>query len=212
MSATPSYDWSKAKISENNPCGIYGVDFIEYAGPDAAHFEKLFAKMGFSELAQIPNKKIKLFRQGDINFVLNAEPKTFAHKFSEQHGSAAVSTGFRVADAELAFKTAISRGARAYDGNEPSRGATPFFAIYGIGDSLVYFVDKKNHDELYTKTFGLKDNSVQPVGYGLKIIDHFIPLHLAFGYFIKLCLDLGGEAIIHDVVKMLFQKIRNDQP
>ena len=173
MSATPSYDWSKAKISENNPCGIYGVDFIEYAGPDAAHFEKLFAKMGFSELAQIPNKKIKLFRQGDINFVLNAEPKTFAHKFSEQHGSAAVSTGFRVADAELAFKTAISRGARAYDGNEPSRGATPFFAIYGIGDSLVYFVDKKNHDELYTKTFGLKDNSVQPVGYGLKIIDHF---------------------------------------
>jgi 4-hydroxyphenylpyruvate dioxygenase len=173
MSNTPTYEWSKAKITENNPCGIYGVDFIEYSGPDAAHFEKLFSKMGFSELAQIPNKNIKLFRQGDINFVLNCEPKTFGFQFAEQHGPAAASTGFRVADAELAFKTAISRGARAYDGNETSRGATPFFAIYGIGDSLVYFIDKKNHVDLYTKNFALKDNSIQPKGFGLKMVDHF---------------------------------------
>lgn len=173
MSNIQIIDWSKAKATTENPCGIYGVDFIEYSGADASHFEKLFTKMGFSEIAKIADKNIKLFRQGDINFILNCEPGTFSRTFSDEHGPCISATGFRVGDAEQAFKAAIKRGAKAYDGSETSRGASPFFAIYGIGNSLVYFIDKKNHDELYTKIFGLKDNSVRPIGYGLLQVDHF---------------------------------------
>ena len=58
MSKTQTIDWSKAKATEQNPCGIYGVDFIEYSGPDAGHFEKLFAHFGFSEIAKINGKNI----------------------------------------------------------------------------------------------------------------------------------------------------------
>lgn len=166
-------NWKDGKITEQNPCGLNGVDFIEYSGPDAVHFEKLFIQMGFIELGKIPNKNIKLFRQGDINFILNCEPQTFAAQFAKQHGPSVVSTGFRVGDASKAFAVAIERGAKVYDGNETSRGATPFLAIYGIGDSLIYFIDEQCHKELYEKKFGLKDNSVRPMGSGLQTVDHF---------------------------------------
>lgn len=167
-------DWSKAKITEQNPIGLHGVDFLEYSGADAVHFEKLFKKMGFTEVAQMPGKKIKLFRQGDINFILNTEPGTFAMDFAKAHGPSVVSSGFRVADAEKAFANAVARGAKPYDGNEATRGATPFLAIYGIGDSLVYFIDEKTHNKLYTEIFGLKDNNnLRPTGLGMKVVDHF---------------------------------------
>lgn len=166
-------NWSAAKITQDNPCGLYGVDFIEYAGPDAKYFENLFTKMGFSEVAKISNKNIKLFRQGDINFILNCEPDTFAMNFAKAHGPCISSTGFRVADAEKAYAAAVSRGAKPYDGNEASRGASPFLAVYGIGDSLIYFIDEKNYKNLYQNIFKLSDISVMPVGHGLQIVDHF---------------------------------------
>ncbi len=172
MSPT-TINWGAAKISEQNPLGLYGVDFIEYSGPDAIYFQNLFARMGFSELAQIPNKKIKLYRQGDINFILNCEPNTFALSFTEAHGPSVCSTGFRVADADAAFAAAIKRGAKAYIGTAIEKGATPYPAIYGIGDSLIYFIDEKNHLDLYKKQFQLANLSSRPIGLGLNIVDHF---------------------------------------
>lgn len=166
-------DWSKAKITEQNPIGLYGVDFLEYAGTDALYFENLFKRLGFTEIAKIPNKDIKLFRQGDINFILNTEPDTFAGSFAKTHGPSVCATGFRVANATRAFEAAVKRGARPYDGSRETRGASPYLAIYGIGDSLIYFVDKANHDDLYENQFGLKDNKTYPVGLGLTIVDHF---------------------------------------
>lgn len=166
-------DWSKAKITEQNPIGLYGVDFLEYSGFDALYFENLFKKLGFTEVAKIPKKDIKLFRQGDINFILNTEPDTFAGAFAKAHGPSVCSTGFRVANATRAFDAAVKRGARPYDGSRESRGASPYLAIYGIGDSLIYFIDKANHDDLYENQFGLKDNKNFPTGLGLTIVDHF---------------------------------------
>lgn len=166
-------NWSNAKITEQNPIGLHGVDFIEYSGADAAHFEKLFISMGFTELAQIAGKNIKLFRQGDINFILNCEPHTFASQFAKSHGPAATATGFRVADAAKALDAAVKRGARAYDGSQESRGASPYPAIYGIGDSLIYFIDEKNHNDLYKNQFKLASVETYPVGLGLRYIDHF---------------------------------------
>lgn len=171
--AHQAINWSKGKITPQNPIGLNGVDFIEFAGTDASLFEKLFAKMGMTELATFPGKKIKLFRQGNINFILNAEPNTFSAEFVKKHGASVSSTGFRVGDAKVAFTEAVKRGAKPYEGSEADRGATPYPAIYGIGDSLVYFVDEKNHNDLYGNQFKLKDIDTRPVGLGLDLIDHF---------------------------------------
>jgi len=165
--------WQNGQITAENPIGLNGVDFIEYSGPEAAHFDQLFTKMGFTKLAQVENKNIKLYRQGDINFIVNCEPNTFAASFAQAHGPSVCSTGFRVGDATKAFEAAIRRGAKPYDGHQASRGATPYLAIYGIGDSLVYFIDEKNHQDLYGHQFKLKDLSVYPIGLGLEQVDHF---------------------------------------
>lgn len=166
-------DWSKAKITEQNPIGLHGVDFIEYAGTDALYFENLFKKLGFVESGKIKNRDIKLFRQGDINFILNTESDTFAASFAKAHGPSVCATGFRVANASHAFDAAVKRGARPFDGNQSSRGATPYLAIYGIGDSLIYFIDKANHEDLYQNKFEIKNYNDFPKGHGLCIIDHF---------------------------------------
>lgn len=160
-------------ITEQNPIGLNGVEFVEYSGPDAHYFESLFQRFGFKEVGQVHGKNIRLFRQGDINFILNCEPHTFSSEFSKEHGPCISATGFRVEDADHALKTAVARGARAYDGNDHQRGASPFPAIYGIGDSLIFFVDKKNQQKLYQEIFQVKSEDAAPVGVGMKVVDHF---------------------------------------
>lgn len=160
-------------ITEQNPIGLNGVDFIEYSGPDAQFFENLFKRYSFKEVGTVHGKNIKLYRQGDINYIINCEPQTFATDFAKAHGPCVCATGFRVEDADYAFKTAVARGARPYDGNEHQKGATPFPAIYGIGDSLIYFMDQKNSDKLYNQIFNVKPEDKAPVGVGFTVIDHF---------------------------------------
>ncbi|MGZ3725719.1 MAG: 4-hydroxyphenylpyruvate dioxygenase [Pseudobdellovibrio sp.] len=167
-------NWSNAKITEQNPIGLHGVDFIEYSGSDATYFENLFTKLGFQQVGKAGSKNIKLFRQGDINFILNFEPNTFAVNFAKAHGPCACATGFRVANAQKAFEAALKRGARAYDGSQESRGASPYLAVYGIGDSLIYFIDEANYKDLYENQFKIANNKdFFPEGLGLRYVDHF---------------------------------------
>ena len=160
-------------ITEQNPIGLNGVDFIEYSGPDAHYFENIFKRYEFKEVGQVHGKNIRLFRQGDINYILNCEPHTFATDFAQIHGPCICATGFRVEDADHAFKTAVARGGRAYEGNEHQKGATPFPAIYGIGNSLIYFIDKKNQKRLYEEVFQVSSEDQAPAGAGFQVIDHF---------------------------------------
>jgi 4-hydroxyphenylpyruvate dioxygenase len=164
---------SPVSESVSNPCGLNGVEFVEYSGADAKHFETLFAKWGFKEVGHVPGKEIKLFRQNDINFILNTEPGTFSVEFAKSHGPSISATGFRVKDAQQAFETAVARGGKPYTGTEASMGATPYPAIYGIGDSLIYFMDVKNSKHLYEETFKVKPEDKAPKGMGFTIVDHF---------------------------------------
>lgn len=156
-----------------NPVGLDGVDFVEYAGKDAAYFEKLFKAWGFVEVGSVSGKNIKLFRQNDINFILNSENDTFAAQFANNHGPSICSTGFRVQNAQQAFETAVARGAKPFTGNDAVKGATPFPAIYGIGDSLVYFMDSANSKKLYNDIFKVKPENASPKGMGFTVVDHF---------------------------------------
>lgn len=156
-----------------NPMGLNGVEFVEFTGADAKYFDQLFTGWGFKVVGTIPGKNIKLYRQNDINFIVNLEPGTFAEKFSKQHKASACTTGFRVTDADSSFKLAISRGAKPFEGSDTERGATPFPAVYGIGDSLVYFMDKKNSQKLYNEIFKVGSSDSAPKGVGFQFVDHF---------------------------------------
>ena len=58
-----------------NPLGTDGFEFVEYTAPDTRHLARLFESMGFSRIARHRSKDVALYRQGDINFIVNAEPE-----------------------------------------------------------------------------------------------------------------------------------------
>lgn len=161
-------------INEQNPVGLNGVSFIEYSAPvDKNTLPALFEKMGFKKISTASNTKVDLYRQGNINFFLNLQPDSFASQFAKLHGPGICSTGFQVFDAEKAFAVAVERGAKPYTGSVAQKAATPFPAVYGIGDSLIYFVDEKNKTQLFESIFKIAPQDQQPFGFGLKVVDHF---------------------------------------
>ncbi len=163
-----------AQVSEAaNPCGLDGVEFVEFAGSDPVYFEKLFLNYGFKKVASLQGRKLDLYRQGEINFIVNCEPNSFASKFAAQHGPSICSAGFRVKDSVNAFRIATSRGGRGYLGPDTARGATPFPAIFGIGDSLIYFMDQGASNKLYDEIFKVKPEDKAPKGLGFRLVDHF---------------------------------------
>ena len=128
-------------INDNNPMGTDGMEFVEYAHPEPEKLKALFTTMGFTAVARHRSKNVTLYRQGDVNFVVNAEPDSFAQEFAREHGPCACAMGFRVVDAKRAYERALSLGAEPFHGKiGPMELSIP--AIRGIGGSLVYFVDR----------------------------------------------------------------------
>jgi 4-hydroxyphenylpyruvate dioxygenase len=155
-----------------NPVGLDGVNFVEFSGPSADYLKKLFLSYGFKEVSQSRSDEhgtISLFRQGGVNFFLNCVEGSFAHNFSKAHGPCISATGFQVHDAKKAFETAVHRGAKAYTG----KALFGLQAIYGIGDSLVYLVDAKVAQRLYTEVFTIAPADLAPKGVGFTVVDHF---------------------------------------
>ncbi len=156
---------------EANPIGLDGVEFVEFAGPDTNYFTTLFSRLGFKNVAKNKGGDAVLFRQGKINFFVTAKAGSFADQFQKSHGPSVCSTGFRVLDANKAFRTAVERGAQAFTTED--KKTFPFPAVYGIGDSLIYFVDEKLSKALYAEHFPVPAGDVAPEGRGLLLVDHF---------------------------------------
>lgn len=161
-------------MSAANPVGLDGFEFIEFASPDVKILETLMQRLGMKEVARHKTKAMRLFRQGDINFVINNEPGSFAMTFAKAHGPCACATGFRVEDAGEAFEVAVQRGGKPYTDENGKAGWNGLPAIYGIGDSLVYFVDKYgDRGEIYDeKNWQWLTDDRHPYGKGMKVIDH----------------------------------------
>ena len=125
----------------DNPMGTDGFEFVEYAAPDPVALGQLFETMGFVAIARHRTKKVTLYRQGGVNFIINAEPNSFAQRFARQHGPSVCAMAFRVKDAKQAYERALELGAWGFDNHTgPMELNIP--AIKGIGDSLIYFVDR----------------------------------------------------------------------
>lgn len=155
-----------------NPLGLDGLEFIEFASPDDSILEAMMAKLGMKLVARHKTKALRLYRQNDVNFVINSDPESFAAQFKKAHGPSASASGFRVQDAKEAYTVAIERGARPYNDENGKSGFNGVPAIYGIGDSLVYFVDKYGDKGDFFAGWEWLVEDHRPIGKGLKIIDH----------------------------------------
>jgi len=156
----------------NNPMGTDGFEFIEYTAEDTKALEKLFASMGFQAVYRHRSKEVVVYRQGDINFIINHEPDSFAQAFAKVHGPSICAFGIRVNDASQAYNNALAHNAKPYIGqNGPMELNIP--AIRGIGDSLIYLIDRYGDKSIYDVDFVPIDNAPQkPEGVGLQYIDH----------------------------------------
>ena len=125
----------------DNPLGTDGFEFIEYAAPDPAALGRLFEQMGFTAVARHRSKNVLLYRQGEINFIVNAEPDSFAQSFARVHGPSICAIAFRVEDAAAAYRRRWNK-ARGASQNHPGPMELNIPAIKGIGDSLIYLVDR----------------------------------------------------------------------
>src|ERR1700692_1123085 len=102
--------------SWDNPLGTDGFEFVEYTATDTADLGRLFETMGFTRIARHRSKDVSLYRQGNINFIVNAEPDSLAQRFAREHGPSACAMAFRVKDAARAVQQAVGAGARAVKG------------------------------------------------------------------------------------------------
>ena len=156
----------------DNPMGTDGFEFVEYTAPEPAQLAMLFERLGFQAVARHRSKQVTLYRQGDINFVVNAEPDSFGQSFARVHGPSACAMAFRVKDAAAAYKRAIELGAKPHQGTVgPMELNIP--AIQGIGGSLIYLVDRYGERSIYdVDVVAMPGVAPRPAGAGLTGIDH----------------------------------------
>src|SRR3954468_17885282 len=154
-----------------------GFEFVEYAAPDPRALGALFETLGFQRVARQRHKDVALYKQGDVNFILNAEPRSFAQNFARRHGPSVCAMAFRVRDAAVAYEKLVERGAWGVEAH-PGPMELNIPAIKGIGDSLIYLVDRYpgangGGVSIYDIDFVPPPGGEQhPAGAGLTYIDH----------------------------------------
>ncbi|MGF1592702.1 MAG: 4-hydroxyphenylpyruvate dioxygenase, partial [Kiloniellaceae bacterium] len=150
-----------------------GFEFVEFASPEPEELGRLFETMGFTAIARHRSKNVTLYRQGDVNFILNAEREGFPQAFTLLHGPSVCAIAFRVRDAAAACRRAREMGAWVVESTAgPMELNIP--AIKGIGDSLIYLVDRYgDNGSIYDVDFKpLPGVDQRPKGAGLTYIDH----------------------------------------
>ena len=161
--------------SPANPLGTDGFEFVEFTAPTAegiAELHALFGMLGFSAIGRHRSKDVTLYRQGDINFLINATPYTHFQQFALAHGPCACAMAWRVADAPAALKYAIDHGAHEFHAPS-SYMELRIPAVYGIGNSVLYLNDRYGQRSIYDVDFVIDANAdPAPQGVGLSLIDH----------------------------------------
>ena len=155
--------------SNDNPCGLDGFAFIEFAGPEQSLFHNLFTAMGFQVIATHQTEDITSYQQGDIHFIVNAMSNCQAEEHGKIHGPGACAMGFRVHDAKAAYAYAIAHGGTPFKDCQKAPHNLP--AINAIGGSVIYFVDD-NHQPFSGHWKAAPGKAANHAGASLSIIDH----------------------------------------
>ncbi|HEX6414808.1 MAG TPA: 4-hydroxyphenylpyruvate dioxygenase [Burkholderiales bacterium] len=133
-----------------NPVGIDGIEFIEYTTSQPQAFGTLLQKLGFAPLARHRSREVMLYRQGTMNLIVNAHD-------AKEATPEAKAIALRVRDAGQAWAHALALGAWEM----PTRASAMELnipGIHGVGDSLIYFVDRYNDFSIYDVDFVFEPN------------------------------------------------------
>ena len=156
-----------------NPMGLTGFEFVEFASPVPNVLEPVFETMGFTKVATHRSKDVVLYRQGEIIFIVNNEPRSAAAYFAAEHGPSACGMAFRVKNAPQAYARALELGAQPIEiPTGPMELRLP--AIKGIGGAPLYLIDRYGEGKsIYDIDFEFIEGvDRHPKGVGLKLIDH----------------------------------------
>ena len=159
-------------MQNENPAGTNGFDFLEFATNDVPKLTRQFEALGFKPVARHKQHDVVMLQQNDIRFLINYTKNSGAKHFADAHGDSACAMGFRVENAKAAYEYCLAQGARAYiSENETTVHQLP--AIYGVGGSVIYFVDYTNNKPNYAHEFDYTDpHPAANQGYGLTYLDH----------------------------------------
>lgn len=157
-----------------NPIGLCGIEFVEFASNEREKLHELFIHFGLSKLMASKEKDISYYRQNQIHFLINHKLSGPSAQFRAMHGPSISAMGWKVKSVSIAYKVALERGAKAAPAELKIDGEN-VPAIYGIGDSLLYFVEESYGEQFYEK-IGLvrlsKDEEVIVPDLGFTAIDH----------------------------------------
>lgn len=156
-----------------NHLNLRGIEFTEFSSEEPSKLHELFLAFGFSRVMRHKEKKIDLYRQNQIVFLLNYEPTAFGTNFYQKHGPCVSSMGWRVEDATYAHENALKRGATTSENKDYQIDNNEIPTIKGIGDSNIYFIDQYQDEGLYER-MGFepleKPDMVKDLGF--EFIDH----------------------------------------
>jgi 4-hydroxyphenylpyruvate dioxygenase len=159
-------------MNSGNPAGTNGFDFLEFTTQQPDILKQQFLTMGFTPVAHHHHCDVTLYQQNNIRFFINTTPNSLANKFAGLHGPSVSAMGFLVDNAKAAFTHAVAKGGRPYQPHSDQK-ILDCPAIYGVGDSLIYFVDYQNQIANYQHHFSPFTQAHAPnqTG-GLTYIDH----------------------------------------
>jgi 4-hydroxyphenylpyruvate dioxygenase len=157
----------------DNPMGLDGFEFVEFAANQRGLLEPVFDRLGFTHVASHRSKAVDLWRQGDINFIINYQEGSPGWYHAREHGPSACGMAFRVKNAHQAYHRAMELGAQPIDiPVGPMELKLP--AIRGIGGATVYLIDRyADGSSIYDIDFQyLPGVERRPRGCGFEVIDH----------------------------------------
>jgi 4-hydroxyphenylpyruvate dioxygenase len=135
-----------------NPLGVDGIEFIEFATSRPQRLGDALETIGFRPVARHRSREVTLYRQGTMNVVVNAQPADVPRIVEPVENPVISAFALRVRDAQAAFRHAVALGgwqipvrAQAMELNIP--------AIHGVGESLIYFVDRYDEFSIYDIDF-----------------------------------------------------------
>jgi 4-hydroxyphenylpyruvate dioxygenase len=156
-----------------NTIGLNGISFVEFSSHEPQKLEDLFLAFGFSKTRKHKNKNIDYFNQNDIHFLINNDLESRAVQFSKKHGPCISSMGWKFEHPQKAYNQCLQRGATSANGDLSYNDGELIPAIYGIGDSLIYFM-KNTATQEEISALGMIEHH-QPIyreSLGFTVIDH----------------------------------------
>jgi len=154
----------------HNPAGTDGFAFLEFTTHDPQKLINQFTAMGFLPVAKHKSHHVTIYQQNNIRFLINLVKPSMASEFADLHGASTSAMGFKVKDANAAFQHALACGGLPYQPTD-EQAIYSMPAIYGVGNSLIYFVDEKNNIPNYAQDFNFL-HTANHHGTGLTYIDH----------------------------------------